>query len=327
MPNVLIVGGAGLIGSHVCKAMYNAGFTPIVYDNLSTGHKDSVKWGPLEEADIADIPSLVAVLRQYRPVAVVHLAAKAYVAESSQKPAEYYTENVVKSLFLFNAMRMEGIRNLVFSSSCAIFGPSVEPITESSPKNPISPYGRTKLMVEQILADFDTAYGFPHVNLRYFNAAGADPDGEIGELHIPETHLIPLAIQRAFDQVNPLTINGTQHPTPDGTCVRDFVHVTDLAHAHVLAVERLLDGLGSASYCLGTGAGSSILEVLEAVERQTGLPVPTVEGPARPGDAPSLVADPTLACLELGWKTLYDLSDMVETAVSWQKQVMGMDEI
>lgn len=324
--NVLVTGGAGYIGSHTCKALSKAGLTPVTYDNLVTGHDASVKWGPLERGDILDRAGLDAVLQKYRPTAVLHFAAYAYVGESVTQPAKYYRNNVGGALTLLEAMRDHGVTQMVFSSSCSTYGsPRGIPIGEDHPQNPINPYGASKLMVERMLADFGAAYNLRSVSLRYFNAAGADPDGKIGEDHDPETHLIPLVLKAAAGERPNITIYGTDYDTPDGTCIRDYVHVTDLAEAHVLAFMALQGGSDSSSYNLGTGHGFSVREVIQSANAVSGRKIPVVEGRRRPGDPARLVADAKRAKVELGWDPQYgDLRQIIATAWNWMLKRQGM---
>jgi UDP-arabinose 4-epimerase len=319
---ILVTGGAGYIGAHCCKALAAAGHVPVTVDSLVYGHRDAVRWGPLEHGDIADRAFLDAVIARHSPAAAIHFAAFAYVGESVQDPGKYYANNVAAALTLLQALRDASVGKLVFSSTCATYGiPDAVPIREDAAQRPINPYGRTKLMVEAMLEDFDTAHGLKAIALRYFNAAGADPEGEIGERHDPETHLIPLAFDAAAQSGPALTINGSDYATPDGTCVRDYIHVTDLAEAHVLALGRLLGGAQSDRINLGTGSGASIRAVLAAIERVTGHAVPHSFGPRRPGDPPELVADPTRARAELGWTPrLSDLDTIVATAWAWHQR-------
>ncbi len=314
--NVLVVGGAGYIGSHTAKSLNKAGFNPIVFDNLSTGHRWAVRWGPLVEADLANKPAIVQALREYEIEAVVHFAANAYVGESMQNPAKYFRNNVANMLNLLEAMQESSVKRIVFSSSCTTYGiPERIPIHEDFPQAAISPYGESKLMGEKMLKWFGEAYGLSWVALRYFNASGADPDGETGEVHNPETHLIPLVIDAALSRRPPVQIFGTDYPTPDGTAIRDYIHVTDLAEAHVLALKYLLEGGPPTAFNLGTGQGHSVLEVIAAVERVGGCPVPAVEAPRRSGDPPALVADPSKAQRVLGWEAAYKSMDQIaETA-------------
>lgn len=318
---VLVTGGAGYIGSHACKALARAGYLPVAYDNLVHGHRDAVKWGPLEEGDIADRSRLDAVIVRHRPAAVMHFAAHAYVGESVGDPGKYYRNNVAGSLHLLEAMRDHGIDRMVFSSTCATYGePQRLPLGEDHPQHPINPYGASKLMVERMLADFGAAHGLRSTCLRYFNAAGADPDGEIGEAHDPETHLVPLLLQAAAGARPHVTVFGEDYPTADGTCVRDYIHVTDLADAHVLALRALEPGRGSSVYNLGNGRGFSVREVVEAVRRVTGREVPVVVGPRRDGDPPVLVGDASRIRAELGWEpALGALDDMIGTAWRWHQ--------
>lgn len=300
---ILVTGGAGFIGSHTCKALAAAGFTPVCVDNLSTGHADAVRWGPLHRVDVRDAEGLAAVCEKERPDAVIHFAAAAYVGESVADPAFYYDNNVVGMLRLLDACRAGGVHRIVFSSSCATYGqPSTVPIHEDTPQEPINPYGRTKLICEQILRDFGTAYPLTAISLRYFNAAGADPDGVLSERHDPETHLLPLALMAASGRRPPLAVFGTDYPTPDGTCIRDYIHVTDLAAAHVAALRHLLSGGGSNALNLGSGRGYSILEIADEIRRVFGCDLPWTPADRRPGDPPVLVADTTRAERVLGFR-------------------------
>jgi UDP-arabinose 4-epimerase len=321
--NILVTGGAGYIGSHACKALAKAGYTPIAFDNLVYGHKWAVKWGPLEIGDIADRKRLDAVIEQYQPEAVMHFAAYAYVGESVENPGKYYRNNVSGTLTLIEAMRDHGIDKLIFSSTCATYGiPEQVPITEDHPQKPINPYGMSKLMIEQILQDFDHAHGLRSISLRYFNAAGADPDGEIGESHDPETHLIPLVLDAAAGIRPVITVFGDDYDTPDGTCIRDYIHVSDLADAHLLALQALESGAGTIAYNLGNGIGFSVREVIQAVERVTRRAVPFEIGPRREGDPSHLVGDAGLAQRELGWRPFqYDLERIVSTASNFQLKI------
>lgn len=324
---VLVTGGAGFIGSHTCKELAASGYLPVSYDNLSTGHRDAVRWGPLVEGDIADTAGLAAAIRLHSPVALIHFAASAYVGESVSDPGKYYRNNVVGTLSVLEALRSAACRHLVFSSSCATYGtPDALPISETTLQQPINPYGRTKLVGEWMIGDFATAYGLDAVCLRYFNAAGADPEGEIGERHEPETHLLPRALLAAFGQAPHLDLMGTDYPTPDGTCIRDYIHVKDLARAHVAAVDYLLAGGGSVNLNIGTGTGHSILEVNAAIERVTRRAVPVSRRARRPGDPPRLVADPTLAREVLGFSALHsDIETIVATAAPFFAAA-GLDE-
>lgn len=316
---VLVTGGAGYIGSHACKALRRAGYLPVACDSLVHGHRGSVRWGPLEEGDIASRSWLDWLAVRYKPLAIMHFAAYAYVGESMTDPGKYYRNNVAGTLSLLEAARDHRISNLVFSSTCATYGiPNRVPITETCPQSPINPYGASKLMIERMLADFERAHGLRYVSLRYFNAAGADPDGEIGEEHDPETHLIPLAIRAAQFGTPTLRVFGTDYPTPDGTAIRDYIHVTDLADAHVLALEYMLNGGEVRALNLGTGRGHSVREVIHAVEAASDRPVPYVAVGRREGDPPELVADATLAAQVLGWRPKYSgLAEIARTAWNW----------
>lgn len=320
MSVVLVTGGAGYIGSHACKALAAAGFTPVAYDNLVYGHEAAVKWGPFEKGDILNSARLGEVIGKYRPAAVVHFAAFAYVGESVTDPAKYYHNNVVGTLSLLEAMRAHDIGQIVFSSTCATYGiPASIPISEDAPQKPINPYGASKLMIEQILSDYGVAYGLKSVALRYFNAAGADPDGETGEDHDPETHLIPLVLDVAAGSRDNITIMGDDYATPDGTCIRDYVHVSDIAEAHVLALKKLESGGLGKAYNLGTGIGISVSEVIEAACRVTRRNIAVVRGARRDGDPDALLADPARIHAELGWKPRYStIDEMISTAWSWR---------
>lgn len=321
-PEVLVTGGAGYIGSHTCKALAEAGYTPIVYDSMCRGNAWSVKWGPLEVGDLMDGERLRDVLRKYRPAGVIHFAAFAYVGESMQNPLMYYRNNVGGTVSLLRSMAAEGVDQLVFSSTCATYGtPETNPIREDMPQNPINPYGQSKLMVEHILKDCTQDGSLSAVALRYFNAAGADVEGDIGEVHEPETHLIPLALGAAQGSAPPLSVFGNDHLTPDGTCIRDYIHVTDLADAHVKAFAHTSGNEGFAAFNLGTGAGSSILEVIHAAQEVTGREVPFSFGPRRAGDPAALVADPSLARDVLGWSAQHsDLRNILQTAWNWMQR-------
>lgn len=316
---LLVTGGAGFIGSHTCKQLARDGFLPIAFDNLSTGHADAVKWGPLVQGDIRDTEALVAVLRLHQPKAVIHFAASAYVGESVTAPAKYYSNNVEGTLSLLEACRIAGMGSVIFSSSCATYGTAPEmPIVETTVQSPINPYGWTKLIGEQMLMDYAAAYGIRFSALRYFNACGADPEGEIGERHDPETHLIPRALMAATGLLPRLEVFGTDYPTADGTCIRDYVHVSDLARAHVLAARRLLAGGKNLKVNLGSGRGSSIKQVLGAIETVVGHAVPVVYRDRRAGDPAELYADASLAREKLGFVAeLSDLETIVRTALPW----------
>ena len=318
---VLVTGGAGYVGSHTCKILKNNGFSPVAYDNLSEGYEWAVKWGPLIKGDLHDAPLLVKTIKQHKPCAILHFGAHAYVGESVENPLKYYRNNVGGTLSLLAAMEETGLDKLVFSSTCAIYGvPEGDLLTENSAKNPINPYGQTKYVVEQILADLAKHKKLNYVALRYFNAAGADPEGEIGEAHEPETHLVPLAIMAALGQGAGLKIFGSDFPTPDGTPVRDYIHVNDLAMAHVAALKHLLVGKGSDFFNLGTGHGHSVLNVIDGL-RDLGLKVPAEKTGRRAGDPPRLVADASKANKILGWHAeMSDLATILSTALAWHRK-------
>ncbi len=320
---ILVTGGAGYIGAHTCKALSNAGFEPVSYDNLSQGNIDAVRWGPFEHGDILDRGRLENVIDRYRPAAVIHFAALAYVSESVAAPGKYWNTNVNGSLNLVEVMRSRNINQFVFSSSCAVYGESpFQPICEDVPRRPVNPYGRSKLVVEKLLEDCHAALNLNSVSLRYFNAAGADLDGEIGEDHQPETHLIPLALNSVINHDQSITVFGTDYPTADGTCIRDFVHVSDLADAHVKALDYLHGKPGVHRFNLGTGHGFSVQQVIETVGQVTGIQPSIRQGPRRPGDPPVLVADPVRANQELNWKPRYcKIREMVESAWNWVNRV------
>jgi UDP-arabinose 4-epimerase len=320
MKKVFVTGGAGYVGSHCCKAFSQAGWEVVVFDNLARGWRDAVKWGTLIEGDVADAKAVAAALQQAKPDLVAHFAAYAYVGESVSRPDLYYRNNTLGTLTLLEQMLAMGVSNLVFSSTCATYGvPSRLPIDESHRQAPINPYGWSKLFVEQVLRDFHDAFRLNSVSLRYFNAAGCDPDGEIGERHLPETHVIPVAIEAAV-KGEPFTVNGSDFETPDGTAVRDYIHVCDLARAHVMAAKMILRGGGVHAFNLGTGTGTSILEIVAAVERAVGRPPPLRFGPRRPGDPPALVASSIKARGELGWTAeLSGIETIVDTALAWSR--------
>lgn len=316
---ILVTGGAGFIGSHSCKALAEAGAVPVVIDNLSTGHADNVRWGPLVEADLRDREAVLAALKAHDIQGILHFAASAYVGESVADPHAYYDNNVGGMMSLLSAAREAGVDQIVFSSSCATYGtPAALPIREDMPQAPINPYGRTKLVCEWMLRDYAPAYGMRHVALRYFNAAGADPGGALGERHTPETHLLPLTLLAAAGLRPALQVFGTDYPTPDGTCIRDYIHVADLARAHVMALDYLAKGGDSVALNLGTGQGQSVREIIAAVERVTGLPVPVTEAPRRDGDPPELTADPARAAQVLGFRAEFtDIDTIVAHAAPW----------
>lgn len=319
---VLVTGGAGFVGSHTCKALAQAGYLPVAYDNLSNGHVRSVKWGPLEQGDLGDGARLREVLVRHRPVAILHFAASIEAGESVKHPKEFYQNNVLGTLSLLKEMIDAQIGALVFSSTAAVYGkPSALPIAEGQSLQPENPYGNTKLVVERALADFAIAYGIRYCVLRYFNAAGADPDSDLVEGHTPESHLIPLAIQAAAHSDSQFRVFGRNYATPDGTCIRDYVHVSDLAKGHVLALQRLLAGEPPIIANLGTGVGHSVLDVLREVEICTDRKINLIFADRRQGDPPILIADPSLAKRELGWSPQYpELRTQVQHAVASLKK-------
>jgi len=316
----LVVGGAGYIGSHMLKMLCAAGHEVTAFDNLSTGFRDAARYGRFVLGDIADRPALESLFRESRFDAVLHFASFISVGESVKEPAKYYRNNVCNTQNLLDAMVAHGTRRFVFSSTAAVYGePRYSPIDEDHPRQPINPYGRSKLMVEQMLADYDLAYGIRSVCLRYFNAAGADPEGELGERHEPETHLIPLVLQAASGRRASVSLYGTDYETPDGTCVRDYIHVEDLCQAHVLALDRLVQGKPSTAYNLGNGEGYSVREVLRVVREVTGREFEVVERARRGGDAARLVADSRMARSQLGWTPRHGaLKKIVEDAWRWE---------
>jgi len=321
MNMILVTGGAGYIGSHTCKALAKAGYLPVTYDNLSRGNYEAVKWGPLEIGELADQAKLREVIARHRPAAVVHFAALAYVGESNENPALYYGNNVGGTAALLEVMREADIGHIVFSSTCAIYGtPTTVPISEECAEAPINPYGASKMVCERMLRECAKAFPLTFMALRYFNAAGADPDGEIGECHVPETHAIPLLLDAAAGVNDGFTIFGDDYPTPDGTCVRDYIHVTDLAAAHVAALRALTSGAASAALNLGTGRGWSVRELIDSMRRITNRDVTVHVGPRRPGDPPVLVADATRAHQKLGWQPQHsDLETVVSDAWAWRQ--------
>jgi UDP-glucose-4-epimerase GalE len=322
MPNILVTGGAGYIGSHVCKALHARGFTPVTYDNLCRGHREFVKWGPFELGDIRDGKRLDQVIATYRPHAVIHMAAYAYIAESVAKPLDYYDNNVKGSLEFLKALQRGGVANLVFSSTCAVYGiPSSVPISEETEPRPINPYGQTKLTVEKMIVSASMDKSLSYVILRYFNAAGADPAGEIGEWHEPEPHIIPSVIECLLER-KPVRVFGNDYPTSDGTCVRDYINVVDLASAHVSALEHILGGKPSDTLNLGTGNGYSVREIVDQAGRLLGV-VPTVEyRPRRPGDPAELVASADRARSLLGWTPENsDLTNILSSAIQWHRRL------
>jgi UDP-glucose-4-epimerase GalE len=323
--SVLVTGGAGYVGSHACKALKAAGFVPVTYDNLCRGHRELVQFGPLEEGDIRDAARLDDVLARHRPTAIMHFAAFAYVGESVSEPWLYYDNNFVGALTLIEAARKSGIDNFIFSSSCATYGtPERQPISEDADQSPINAYGRSKLMVEFALRDYGKACGLRSVSLRYFNACGADPAGDIGEWHDPEPHLIPRVLMAAAGEIDAIDVFGTDYPTPDGTAVRDYIHVGDLADAHVAALRYLQNGGGATALNLGTGRGHSVRDVIESAKRATGRAIPVRYGPRRDGDPPVLLADVSLSKSTLGFEAKWmDMETIIASAWKWYRR--GID--
>ena len=319
---VLVTGGAGYIGAHTCKALARKGYEVVVLDNLVYGHREFVKWGELVEGDLSDRVFLRETFEKYQPDAVLHFAAYSYVGESVEDPSKYYRNNVVGTLNLLDAARESGVKEFVFSSTCATYGmPETVPIVETETQNPINPYGRTKLAIEGMLTDFDRAYDLKSVSLRYFNAAGADADAEIGEDHTPETHLIPLVLDAALGRRAEITVFGTDYDTPDGTCIRDYIHVTDLADAHLRALDYLSKGGESAAFNLGNGKGYSVKEVIDSATRVTGKEIKRVMGGRRAGDPPTLVGSAKKAKEVLGWKPeSAEIDKIVEDAWRWHQK-------
>lgn len=321
MKNVLVTGGAGYIGSHACKALRIAGFTPVTFDNLETGWQDAVKFGPFVKGDLLDRAAIDAVFAQYAPVAVMHFAALSQVGESIEQPGKYWRNNVLGSLNLIEAAVASGCLEFVFSSTCATYGDQDNVVlNEDSEQHPINAYGASKRAIEDILRDFEISHGLRHVIFRYFNVAGADPEGEVGEFHQPETHLIPLMLDAIDGKRAALTVFGTDYDTPDGTCIRDYVHVCDLVDAHVLGLGWLADGKDSRVFNLGTGTGFSVREVIEHSAEVTNRAVPVVDGPRRLGDCTKLVSGSVRATDELGWTpTRSTLSEMITDAWRWHQ--------
>jgi UDP-glucose 4-epimerase len=319
--NVLVTGGAGYIGSHACKALREAGYVPVTFDNLSTGWEDAVKFGPFEQGDLLDRARLDEVFSKYSPIAVMHFAAFSQVGESMKDPGKYWRNNVIGSLQLIEAAADAGCLNFVFSSTCATYGDQDNVVLdENSVQLPINSYGASKRAIEDILANFEQSHGLKSVIFRYFNVAGCDPEGEVGEFHKPETHLIPLMLDAIAEKRDALTIFGTDYDTPDGTCIRDYVHVCDLVDAHVLGLKWLQDEKGSRLFNLGTGKGFSVREVLDESRAVTNKEVPHVEGPRRPGDCTKLVSGSERAATELGWRPeRSNMKTMIEDAWNWHQ--------
>jgi UDP-glucose 4-epimerase len=326
---ILVTGGAGYIGSHVVIALQQAGYEVLVLDNLCYGHAEYVSPQQLQRIDLEDRQSLDTLFKSHPTIeAVIHMAAFAYVGESVSNPALYYRNNVYGTLCLLETMVANGIKNFVFSSTCATYGePDWIPLTEDHPQRPINPYGYTKLVIEQMLRDFDRAYGLRSVAFRYFNAAGADPEGRVGEDHNPETHLIPLVLDVALGRRPHITVFGTDYPTADGTCIRDYIHVADLADAHVLGLKYLQGGGETGAFNLGNGSGFSVRQVIEMVEKVTGQPIPQQFGTRRPGDPAALIGSADRARSLLGWNPRYaDLESIVTTAWKWHQKRFGLPQ-
>lgn len=322
--NCLVVGGAGYIGSHMVKHLFDSGYDVTVFDNLSTGFSDAIVGGTFIHGDLGDVSKIETVLRDYKIDAVFHFASSIQVGESTKYPAKYYRNNFANTLNLLDAMLSSGVKRLVFSSTAAVYGePNQVPIPEDHPRSPINPYGRTKSMVEDLLQDYHSAYGLQAFSLRYFNAAGADPAGTIGERHDPETHLIPLVLQVASGRRESIAVFGHNYDTPDGTCIRDYIHVCDIARAHELALNKLMSSDGNYVCNLGTGRGYSVTEVIKTVERITGRKVQIDERPRRSGDPACLVADPSMAAELLGWRPIMsDLDTIVAHAWKWEQTLL-----
>jgi len=320
LKTILVVGGAGYIGAHMVKMLLASGYRVVTLDNLSGGYRDAVLGGDFVFGDIADRQSLERLFAGYRFDGVMHFASFIQVGESVENPGKYYQNNVAATLNLLDAMVAHGVKHFIFSSSAAIFGePQYTPLDEQHSKQPINPYGLTKWMIEQILADYDLAYGLKSVCLRYFNAAGADPEGELGERHVPESHLIPLVLQAASGRREAITVYGQDYDTPDGTCIRDYIHINDLCQAHLLALEQLLSGAESAAYNLGNGAGFSVKQVIDVAKEVTGKTIPVLMGERRGGDPARLVADSKKAQTVLGWQPQYaDLATIIAHAWQWE---------
>jgi UDP-arabinose 4-epimerase len=324
MRTILVTGGAGFVGSHACKALARAGYCPVTLDNLERGHDWAVKWGPLERGDLRDEKVLSRVFETWKPWGVMHFAAYAYVGESNVEPLKYYDNNVGGTANLLKACAAFECRNFIFSSSCATYGiPSRLPLTEDDAQHPVNPYGYTKLVVERMLRDAEVAHGTRHVALRYFNAAGADPDGELGEMHDPETHLIPLVLFAAMGRQPSIKVFGSDYPTTDGTCIRDYVHVCDLADAHVAALDWLAAGEGSSAFNLGNGRGFSVAEVVQTARQVTGLTIKTELAPRRSGDPPVLISESSRARKLLGWEPKFpNLGRQIDHAWKWFRNRM-----
>jgi len=323
MKNILVTGGAGYIGSHCCKELFNKGYNPVAFDNLVYGHRKNVKWGDFFKGDVGSQKDLETFFEKYKIDAVIHFAAYAYVGESVTNPQKYYQNNLKNTITLLDYILKKKINYFIFSSTCATYGDPVRlPLDENHPQSPINSYGRSKKMIEEILKDYGNAYGLKFMGLRYFNAAGADPEAETGEQHDPETHLIPLVLDVATGKRDLIKVFGTDYDTKDGSCIRDYVHVSDLANAHVLALEKLKSGGQSEYINLGTGQGNSVLEVIKKASEITGKKIIFRVVDRRPGDPPVLVASNKKAVNELGWKPKYaNLDDIIQTAWNWHKKL------
>lgn len=321
MKTILVAGGAGYIGSHTVKYLMKNGYNVVVVDNLVYGHREAVLTKNFEQIDLADKPALDYVFKKYKIDAVIHFAAYTYVGESVTNPQKYYQNNLINTINLLNVMIENNVKNIVFSSTCATYGnPQYTPIDEKHPQAPINPYGRTKLMIEKAMGDYDIAYGLKFAALRYFNAAGADAQGELGESHDPETHLIPLVLKAITGEIPHITVFGTNYETPDGTCIRDYIHVEDLANAHMLAVEKLINDGESFCLNLGTGIGNSVMEIVKACEEVTGKKVPVVYGERRAGDPAKLFASNNKAKEFLNWSPKYtNIHEIIKTAWVWEQ--------
>lgn len=319
---IIVTGGAGYIGSHTCKMLYQVGYNPVVVDNLSTGHKSFVKWGDFENCDLRNFDQIKAALKKHQPIAIIHFAAFSQVGESAKNPYKYYQNNILGTANLLQAMIEENINKIIFSSTCAVYGvPNSIPIDENCPTNPINPYGKTKLICENLLKDFENAYGLKYVLLRYFNACGADFDAEIGEKHDPETHLIPLVIEAALQKRDDIKIFGDDYSTPDGTCIRDYIHVNDLASAHIKALDYILNGGKSDIFNIGTGTGFSVKEIVDSVEKITGKNVNKIIAPRREGDSEILVASNDKIRNILGWEArCSDVDSIIKSAWKWHSE-------
>ena len=319
MRTILVTGGAGFVGSHACKALARSGYCPVTFDNLERGHHWAVKWGPLERGDLRDERVLRRAFETWKPWGIMHFAAYAYVGESNVDPLKYYDNDVGGTANLLKACAAYECKKFIFSSSCATYGiPSQLPLTEDHAKQPVNPYGYTKLVVEQMLRDAEAAHGIRHVALRYFNAAGSDPDRELEEMHDPETHLIPLVLFTTMGRLSSIKVFGSDYPTPDGTCVRDYVHVSDLADAHVAALDWLAAGQASSAFNLGNGCGFCVADVVQTAQEVSGLTIKSHLAPRRFGDPPALISDSTKAQKLLGWKPKFpDLSQLIDHAWKW----------